>query len=243
MNRKKRSELMSIIRVDGTNPLIERLRQVLPAVAMRVLPSTEAYDQWAVSYPPRAHNPLMELEERAMRGLLPALEGRVVLDLACGTGRYGLLAAENGARRVIGLDNSPAMLLRNPQRHRALATTEALPLASASVDVVLCGLALGHLPRLYPSMAEIGRVLTRGGTALISDFHPFVFLSGGQRTFTGRDGIVYSVEHYPHLYSEYHRAARDAGLVIDDVAECAMNTQQHGDIPVVLVLRMVKQAA
>src|SRR5690606_17468130 len=114
----------------------------------------DAYARWAAAYPPHAHNALMAAEEAAMRGLLPALAGRVVLDLACGTGRYGLLAQESGASRVLGLDNSSAMLRANPLPLRALATTEAIPLASASVDVILCGLALGHLPRLTPSIAE-----------------------------------------------------------------------------------------
>src|SRR5262249_38697865 len=97
----------------------------------------------------------MEAEEAAMKSLFPTLAGQVVLDLACGTGRYGLLARDSGAGLVIGLDNSPAMLHANSLPYRALATTEAVPLADHSIDVILCGLALGHLSRLVPSLAEI----------------------------------------------------------------------------------------
>lgn len=221
--------------------MLTRLRRLLPMQwrgggGERItLSSLDAYARWAAAYPPHAHNALMEAEESAMRGLLPALAGRVVLDLACGTGRYGLLAQESGASRVLGLDNSPAMLRANPLPLRALATTEAIPLASASVDVILCGLALGHLPRLTPSIAEISRILRLGGCALVSDFHPFIFLNGARRTFTAPDGKTYAVEHYVHLYSDYHRAASDSGLIIDAIAEPRLN-----DAPIVIVYRFHK---
>lgn len=222
--------------------MIERLRRLLPVVSVRTLSSIDAYAQWAPTYPPHAHNLLMEVEENAMRDLMPPLAGQVVLDLACGTGRYGVLAQEQGAKQIIGLDNSHAMLLANAQSQIAVATTETLPLAAQTLDVILCGLALGHLSSLKPSMQEISRVLRPGGTALVSDFHPFVFLNGGQRTFTGQDGLTYAVEHYPHLYMDYHRTAREAGLRIVDVTECTMNTNGSGEIPIVIVFRFEKMA-
>jgi malonyl-CoA O-methyltransferase len=195
------------------------LRRITVSQPPETLSSLAAYDKWAASYPPRAHNALMQAEEAAMKSLMPTLRGQVVLDLACGTGRYGLLALEQGAGAVVGLDNSASMLRANPLANRALSSTEAISLASGSVDVVLCGLALGHLPRLAPSMAEIGRVLKMGGCALVSDFHPFIFLNGQQRTFTAPDGTQYAVEHYAHLYADYHRAAGEAGLTIEQVVE------------------------
>jgi malonyl-CoA O-methyltransferase len=184
-----------------------------------VLNSLDAYARWASSYPPQAHNALMRTEEAAMRSLLPDLRGKTVLDLACGTGRYGLLAQESGAGLVIGTDNSPAMLKASPLKRLALSSVEAIPLADHSVDVIICGLALGHLPQLAPTLYEIGRVLKPEGIALISDIHPMIALSGAQRTFTAGDGKTYAVEHYPHLYSDYHRAAREAGLHITDMIE------------------------
>ncbi len=231
---------MSIIKVEGLSPMLDRLRRLLPAVSIKTLSSIEAYAQWAATYPPHAHNALMEMEEAAMHSLMPSLDGQAVLDLACGTGRYGLLARARGALHVIGLDNSLAMLAANAQKQIALATSEALPLASASLDVVLCGLALGHLAHLQPTFDEISRVLRPGGTALLSDFHPFVFLNGGQRTFIGRDGLTYAVEHYPHLYTDYHHAAHEAGLRIEALREPRLNTGSGVEIPIVLALRLQK---
>ncbi len=59
-----------------------------------LLTSLDAYARWAEAYPPQAHNALMRAEEQAVRALLPALDGQIVLDLACGTGRWGLIALE-----------------------------------------------------------------------------------------------------------------------------------------------------
>jgi malonyl-CoA O-methyltransferase len=199
------------------------------------LSSLDAYSRWAASYPPHAHNALMQAEESAMRELFPAFTGRAVLDLASGTGRYGLLAQQGGAKTVIALDNSPDMLRASVLSSRALATTESIPLPASSIDIILCGLALGHLPSLAPSIHEISRILKPGGTALISDFHPFIYLNGARRTFTAPDGRTYAVEHYPHLYSDYHRAALDSGLLITAVLE-----PRRDDTPIVIVYRLTK---
>lgn len=218
--------------------MLDRFRRLLPTIAIRTLSSLDAYTHWASTYPPRAHNALMQTEESAMRGLMPDVTGLSVLDLACGTGRYALIARECGAKTVIGIDNSLAMLNANPDRRVALATCEALPLPDESFDVVMCGLALGHLPQLTPVLAEIRRVLKPGGCALVSDFHPFVFLNGGQRTFTAPDGQTYAVEHYVHLYADYHRAAQQAGLKIEDVTEASIRLPTTGaNTPVVLAFR------
>src|SRR5689334_9222732 len=91
-------------------------RRVLPARPLHVLNSLDAYDLWAANYPPQAHNVLMEAEQKAMLDLLPDLAGQIVLDLACGTGRYGMIAQERGAKQIIAIDNSPAMLAGNPLR-------------------------------------------------------------------------------------------------------------------------------
>ena len=195
------------------------LRRLFQSAKPTPLNSLDAYARWASSYPPQAHNALMRTEEDTMRSLLPSLHGKTVLDLACGTGRYGLIVQQMGAALVIGTDNSPAMLAASPLKRLALSTVEAIPLADDSIDVIVCGLALGHLPHLAPTLREMGRVLKPGGRALISDIHPMIALSGAQRTFTTADGNTYAVEHYPHLYSDYHRAARAAGLHIMDVIE------------------------
>ncbi|MCA9903299.1 MAG: class I SAM-dependent methyltransferase [Anaerolineae bacterium] len=177
-----------------------------------------------------------------MTSLLPPLTGRTVLDLACGSGRYADIALVQGAAQVIGIDNSPHMLAQAQFQNRILATFSPIPLASQSIDVVVCGLALGHVPDLEAAFAEIARVLKAGGVALISDVHPFLFLGGAQRTFTV-DGQTLAVEHHVHLYADYQRTASAAGLFIDRILEPRLlseDTQARLSAPVAIVYRMTK---
>ena len=220
--------------------MLSRFRNFLKA-APRILPSVDAYALWAASYPPRAHNRLMEIEQAAMLRLLPILADRAVLDLACGTGRYAAIAHQRGARLVIGTDNSLPMLRGGVQAciqaHFSESHMAQLPFESHSFDVVLCGLALGHLPAdaMIKAISEIARTLRPGGEALISDFHPFLFLTGGQRTFTA-GGTTYAVEHYPHLIADYFAALTSAGLRITALDEARADLRGES-VPAVLVIR------
>jgi len=204
----------------------------------RTLPPKEAYALWSAAYPPEAHNPLMEIEQEAMLRLMPPLAGRSVLDLACGTGRYGLIARQHGARFVVGADNSWAMLKAGKLRPSAEANMTYLPFASSTFDVILCGLAIGHLPQrqMQWAMGEMARVLCSGGEVLISDFHPFLYLLGQQRTFTAPGGKTYAVEHYPYLASDYYRTIRDVGMAITAMDEVKANRKGQV-IPAVFVVR------
>jgi malonyl-CoA O-methyltransferase len=201
------------------------------------LGSAEAYSLWAASYPPEAHNSFMRLEESAVRQLLPDLGARRVLDAACGTGRYAQLARGRGASRVVGADSSLAMLRRAAGFARARADLTALPFAAAAFDVVICGLALGHLsPGQMPrAIAELARVLDGRGTVVLSDFHPYLYRAGRRRTFTASSGARFNVEHHPHLVADYFRALTAAGLGVTGLIE-APGTVHGRDVPAVLVI-------
>lgn len=224
--------------------MFSRLRRLIRVFRpTETLSSLAAYQQWAATYPPAAHNVLMQVEEAAMRSLMPPVAGMAILDLGCGSGRYTQIALGEGARVVIGIDNSPAMLKVNAGLLRVLANLDAVPLPANSVEGVLCGLAIGHIPRIDRFAAETARVLRPGGWALVSDFHPFVFLNGARRTFTGTDGRTYAVEHYVHLYSDLLAASTAAGLTIDTVLEPRLDAGTVpglGHAPVVIVYRLRK---
>jgi malonyl-CoA O-methyltransferase len=204
------------------------------------LPSLAAYALWAESYPPVAHNGLMEIEQAAMLRLMPDLTEKHVLDLACGSGRYCLIAQLQGAAQVIGVDNSVAMLNAaihaNVNCHLVQAPMSVLPFASHTFDVVVCGLATGHLQpdAMSVAFAEIARVLFYDGLLLFSDFHPTLYAHGGRRTFTASDGRTYEVEHYPHTLEDYVRAVETAGLVIDAIEEPVAS---NIGVPAVLAIR------
>ncbi len=113
---------------------------------------------------------------------------QALLDLGCGEGRHlqGALWHLPGAK-VIGLDISASDLAQAQQKLRGfdqwLAQLGAparepallirgdgsrLPLATASLDLVICSEVLEHLPSSQFFLAEIHRVLKPGGQCVIS---------------------------------------------------------------------------
>lgn len=197
-----------------------------------------AYALWATGYPPRAHNPVMRAEERAMLGLMPAdLRGQAVLDAGCGSGRYMLHALDRGAAQVMGVDLSAEMLERAGAELAARVRgaiielvegdLEALPVSDASADLTVCGLAIGHLDRLQPALSELRRVTRPGGVILCSDVHPIGHALGWRRDFKSGCGH-YAVRHTPHFYSHWHAACAALHLEIARVLEPMLDP---ADIP------------
>jgi SAM-dependent methyltransferase len=102
-----------------------------------------------------------------------------VLDVGCGTGNAALLAAARGAR-VLGVD--PAMRLLRVARGRAAAsqidatfvTGEAasLPVASASIDLVLSVFGVIFAPDVTAAADELARVTAAGGRVVLSAWIP-----------------------------------------------------------------------
>lgn len=216
------------------------LRRLMPGSSLKMLDSRSAYQMWSETYAPNAHNPLMYVEEAAMRALLPPLDGRTVLDLACGTGRYTRIAYELGAACVYSFDNSSDMLLRGRLSAACTADLTAIPLPNGSVDVIICGLALGHVKSLSEALVEIVRVLVPGGIACVSDLHPYQTLSGAKRTFAASDGRYYAVEHYLHLLEDYITLSAEVGLWLQALREPRLSAGNGN--PVVLALRFVRGA-
>ncbi len=105
---------------------------------------------------------------------------RVVLDLGAGTGRAAAQLKRRYRRAlVVALDLS-APMLRQARRHRSLfrrfervcAAAEQLPLASASVDVVVSSLMLQWCDPIEPALAEVRRILKPGGFFAFSTLGP-----------------------------------------------------------------------
>ena len=104
--------------------------------------------------------------------------GRDVLDLGCGTGFHLPRFAERAAS-VVGVEPHPDLVALARRRTRALprasvvgGLAESLPLPDASVDVVHARWAYFFGPGCEPGLAELERVVRRGGTALVVDNDP-----------------------------------------------------------------------
>jgi arsenite methyltransferase len=106
--------------------------------------------------------------------------GQVVLDLGCGAGTDLLIAAQmvGPEGRVIGVDMTSAMLERTRESAREMglenvelreSLIESLPLADASVDVVISNGVIDLVPDKEAVFSELDRVLRPGGRLQIAD--------------------------------------------------------------------------
>lgn len=209
---------------------------------LALLPPRDAYARWAPSYPAVPHNGLMAAEQRAMVAALPDVAGAVVLDAGCGTGRYLSVLAERGARRLVGVDFSPEMLgrLETAGALGVQGDLVALPVASASVDVVVSGLAFNDVPDLTHAVAECARVLRPGGTLLYSVVHPRGGELGWTREFRVAGGTA-AVRGCWHTVADHERACLTARLLVDLLHHVSAVDAPDGG-PVALVVRARKAA-
>lgn len=182
------------------------------------------YSRWAPRYD--RPNPAIDAEEPAFRAIVGALPPGVALDAACGTGRHAAILSELGWD-VTGVDATDAMLDRArdklPQATFRSGRLEALPIETASVDLVVCGLALTHVEDLAPAFAEFGRVLRPSGRLVTTDMHPIMNAAGGGAVFPTSDEprdvasgsmALHYVPNLVHHVSEYVTAILGAGMSV-----------------------------
>jgi ubiquinone/menaquinone biosynthesis C-methylase UbiE len=113
---------------------------------------------------------------QALLGLLD--EGWTVGDLGCGTGQVSASLAPF-VRRVVAVDDSPAMLAAARERLRGTENVEvrrgeveSLPIADGELDAAVLFLVLHFVPEPARSLAEVARVLKPGGRLLLVDMTP-----------------------------------------------------------------------
>jgi ubiquinone/menaquinone biosynthesis C-methylase UbiE len=188
----------------------------------------EGYAKWAEGYDAEA-NPLVSLEEPLTLEVIGDVAGKDVLDVCCGTGRYAIRLAQAGAR-VSAIDASEEMsaIARGKRDELGLEVDlrlgemACLPFDSASFDLVVCALALCHVPDLGLPIKEMARVLRPGGRLVVSDFHPFCLMVGW-RTLFRRPEATYCIENHLHLVDDYVAALRGAGLQMQELREKAID--------------------
>ncbi|MEX2316902.1 MAG: class I SAM-dependent methyltransferase [Pirellulales bacterium] len=119
------------------------------------------------------HIPLGKRLFRARRFDLRGM--RSILDVGSGAGQIiqHLLEFADPAAQITGVDLSQQMLQRARRRLKSdrpalvAADLSALPFADDSFDGITCGYVLEHLPDPRIGLAELARVLKKGGRMLL----------------------------------------------------------------------------
>jgi SAM-dependent methyltransferase len=156
-------------------------------------PGSEAYNRVLAPILARVNRRVAEDATQEM-SIRRRSRGSVILDIGCGPGDL-VVAVSRRLResRIIGMDLSPSMLLW-AGRH---ATTDGrvkfmvgdaadLPFDDASVDLIISTLSLHHWAEPADAFAEMARVLSPGGVALIYDL--------GLLTFTASEMAVIAID-------------------------------------------------
>lgn len=186
------------------------------------LEAREAYPLWAAGYD--LENPVTQLDRLAAAELSPPVANLRLLDAACGTGRRMAAHSAGVPALAVGVDLARDMLLAGRRRIPSFARLiqadiRRLPLATGTMDVIWCRLALSHLRDVHEAYQEFRRVATAGATLIVTDFHPEAQRAGHRRTFRDTRGVLREVESYPHSPDSHADAAHAAGFSPRDLRE------------------------
>jgi SAM-dependent methyltransferase len=165
--------------VEPTEPLVGKIPQ---------------YDSFAHEYLDHASAGFYnaQYDRPACLELLGDVDGKRILDAACGPGLYAEELVRRGAS-VVGFDQSPAMIdlcrSRVPAgEFRVHDLAEPLDwLVDASFDLILLALAIEYVDDRVSALRELRRVLSPSGALVMSRQHPTAdWLSHGGSYFDTR---------------------------------------------------------
>ncbi len=182
---------------------------------------------WGPSMPP----------ERELKILGDSVDGKDVLEIACGGGQSAVHLAKLGAR-VTAVDFSSRQL----EHARALARSheanvrflesdvqDLSTLDDASFDIAFSAYAFGFVEDIRSAFHEIERVLRPGGLFAFSWMSPFYAMTEERglrvmRSYFDRSPIVSrdadgTEVDFHRTYGDWHRALTDAGFVVTDILE------------------------
>lgn len=149
----------------------------------------------AYSQLPRSRHGLAAAPEwPSLQALLPAINGKRILDLGCGYGWFSRWAAAHGAARVLALDVSERML----ERARSMPTPSTisyrqadlhhLALPESSFDLAFSSLTFHYIEDLPRLFAAIHASLAKAGQLVFSIEHPIYMAPRNPGWQTSEDG-------------------------------------------------------
>jgi 2-polyprenyl-3-methyl-5-hydroxy-6-metoxy-1,4-benzoquinol methylase len=137
--------------------------------------------------------------------------GKVVLDIASGSG-YGTALLAESATKVFGFDAS-ADAVRYAADHFGaeniefrVADASQIPLPDNSVDVVVTFETIEHIENYRAFASELARVLKHDGVAVVSTPNDLEFVEGNHfhlHQFEEEELLTLLGEHFPHIIKHY----------------------------------------
>jgi SAM-dependent methyltransferase len=181
------------------------------------------------------------LLDKPMLEMCGDVDGKSVLDLGCGEGRFCRMLAERGAK-TIGLDPTPPLIKtareRQPEGCYVKASAESVPLQSEVFDIVVSYLTLVDIPDFRAAIKESARVLKPGGLFVVANLasHASTSANGwvrnenGERLYFPIDNYMYEfgqevawrdirIVNYHRPLSAYMEAYLSSGLVLKKFLE------------------------
>ena len=198
------------------------------------------------------------MEHADLLALLPAIDGRRVLDLGCGAGQLAHYLATSGAAEVVGVDVSERMLAlaragwAHPRVTYQRSAIEAVAFPPARFDLVVSSLVLHYVDDYAGLIRRCAGWLAPGGILVYSTEHPiftarlpgegWVLDEAGRRTRWGLDRyadegareenwFVPGVRKVHRTFATLINGLLDAGLVIERVVEPMPSAQWLRDHP------------
>jgi ubiquinone/menaquinone biosynthesis C-methylase UbiE len=160
-------------------------------------------DAWIKSLGDQGDRGRRYVLDPAMMPLLRAGGYKKALDVGCGEGRLCRLMADIGIEAT-GIDPTPSLIAHartaQPHAHFLEGVAEDLPFEDESFDLVVSCMALIDIPDYQAGIAEMVRVLQRGGTLLIANLTSFKTSGTGpgldwQRNLLGQK-THFAANHY-----------------------------------------------
>jgi ubiquinone/menaquinone biosynthesis C-methylase UbiE len=185
-----------------------------------------AYDCWAGTYDAQPDNLLLAMETAIFRSLLrpSMMEGRVVVDIGCGTGRHWHWILEHRPREISGYDASAKMLealdKKLPGHKTRRLEGPYVPARTGQAGLLISTLTLAHINDASTALSEWCRVLEPGGFMVLTDYHPDALTRGAARTFRDQGKTYAITSHAWSLVSILGELERHGMSLLEKQEKC-----------------------
>lgn len=150
-------------------------------------------------------------EKPAIRAELPDLDGLEVVSIGCGSGVDTRWLADNGAKRVVGVDISEGLLAiaktSNPDIEFHEMDMEKLDFPDESFDLAYSSLAIHYVDDWTKPLKEANRVLRSGGQYVFSCGNPIdsamEYAPEGDYKYAGLGRRINQVTNERTIYGDY----------------------------------------